>query len=1130
MKQKITLIALAMFCVVANGWANTEIGLPKGVQDRLVELQKQHGKHLPVLDEQRQTDIARQEGLRLVNSIHSKSLGSKKVAPRRASAITETPKGDLTVYSRSCVAYYATMFGLGNSEISGNVASVVFGEGNKVYFKDLVSQTGLNTWVEGTVQGSTITVKFPQTAGFSSYGDELQVVRLIIDQEAKTYVPSSVQTLTFNYDAKTGKITSTGNLLSGLESVGIVYADDKKWIGYADYNITFDHVADPLVEAPTTLKTDTFALQAADYEGSLVKVGFSGEDVYIQGIDAKIPESWVKGTVQGDKVVFPTGQYLGPDEEAGYHQYLVSATKHVEFNERYQSYSTTYELANTDIEFTYDAVAKTLTNSTTFLLNSGKSAVSYVAAFDKAKIVPFSEVAATPAAPVINTISENGWDYYHKDFGWGYIDFNINSVDVDSNYIMNERLSYAVWVRVNGEETQLTTSALDYVNQKAETMSEFPYGYSDGWDVYCTGANSSFFYHVIGPEAFGIQAIYRGAGQERRSAIAWENVYSIGAEVQPEAAHPAYPEANISATDKTISFGYYKFSGEQIGTVTNFSKPETYDVAVKIDDPAVVGNYIKSIAFPLQELEGVSDIKVFLTSQLRVEGGKNAADILVKSVNPPSDGFIIVELDKPYLIPEGGVYAGYSLTINDVTSEANRFPIAICNTVAPQGGFYLHTSDGFLKWLDVSEGMGGSSLLSVDIVGSSVKGDALTVANTDKKYVKAGETFPLPLTLENQGGNGAQTVTLAYEVAGQSGSQDFNLNLTNVFGASTQVVLNVPAIAEAGKYILKVKATKVNGKDNESLNETVVPIIALNTLPKKRALLEEYTGLWCGYCPRGYVGLEKLAELYPDEYVLVSYHNGDDMEIMSSNSFPSYVAGFPAAWMDRDVEVDAYYGSGSKEFGIADDLAARNKDFGISDLTPVASLSADGTIVNITTNVIFPYDLNDGNYAVEYILTADGLHNDDWAQSNYYADGAMKYPLYMDQFSKGASYVKGLKFNDVAVLTSEILGGSNNAIQTAEADVPVELTYSFKVAHAVNLQGNPVIQDLNNLKVVALLIDKNVGVVVNANKTKVAAASGISQMEQTAATGTAAFDLMGRRVSQPAKGLFLVNGRKVVLK
>ena len=306
--------------------------------------------------------------------------------------------------------------------------------------------------------------------------------------------------------------------------------------------------------------------------------------------------------------------------------------------------------------------------------------------------------------------------------------------------------------------------------------------------------------------------------------------------------------------------------------------------------------------------------------------------------------------------------------------------------------------------------------------------------------------------------------------------------------------------------------------NEDAATATTISVMAMNTLPKKRTLLEEYPGTWCGYCPRGYVGLEKLAELYPDDYVLVSYHNGDDMEIMSSYSFPSPVEGFPDAWMDRDVEVDAYYGInyGKKDLGIADDLAERNKQFGQADINISAEKADDQSTVNIATEVTFPYDLTNGKYAVEYIVTADGLTDATWGQSNNYADGSMGYPKYMDVFTKGESTVYGLVFNDVAVLTSEQSGGSNNTITTASADVPVKLQYSLNLANALNTSRQPVIQDVNKVKIVALLIDSATGKVVNANKVKLGETTGIVNVKGSQDTKATIYDLMGRRISQPS--------------
>ena len=1130
MKQRVTLLVLATLMLVASSFAQQKAPqqtLSKQKMEALVKqqprkaLKQQEAKKLL----QMQQNTERQQARRATIVSHKKAgVKATRRANRALDIISEQPAGQKKVYSRSGKAYYPFWSYVFSTTVEGAVGSVVFGDNNEVYFKNLISQAKTNTWVKGTLSGSTITLQLPQMVLFyDDYGYGLEVSKLTFDQAEGWYVKAANQTLTLNYDATTGRITCN-------DVIGLTYDNDESWSGYADFDIVFEKVTDTLVEAPEGLQTTTYALSAEGYSGSLVQVGFSGNDVYVQGIDKNLPETWVKGTVEGDKVVFKNGQYIGADEVAGYHQYLISATAEEKYDADYDEYYTEYTLSDGDITFNYDAATKTLSESSTFLINAGKNVANYLNAFSNAKLATFTEVAATPATPVISELYEGGWDYYNSGYGWGSFAFDLPTLDTDGNYIMPEKLSYQLYTKVNGEVKPMTISPEDFTYLE-ETMTEIPYGFQDGWDIYANGTTQTVYYHVVGPEAYGVQAIYRGAGEERRSEIAWAEVYDLGAEVQPDAATPAYPDVTLSATDNRIGYGFYT-GEEQVSTVTNNSKAETYDVAIHLNDAATVGTAIESITFPLQTTEGVSDLQVFLTSQLRVENGKNAADLAVKAVTPTEAGFVTVTLDKPYLIPEGGVYVGYSLTVNDASSEENAQPIAIISQ-QNEGGFYLHTSDGFLKWLDVTEGFGGSSLIQVQLAGSAIKANAVAVNDVAQQYVMTGQAVSIPVTVVNHGAKGIQSFDVIYNVAGQDGSQHVDATVDGFFGKSTSFNLNIPAIAEKGNYELVVKVDKVNGVSNEdAYSSTTIPVVALNSVPKKRTLLEEYTGFWCGYCPRGYVGLEKLAELYPDDFVLISYHNGDELEIMPSSNFPSPVAGFPDAWMDRTTEVDAYYGSGNKEFGIADDMAASNKQFGQADIALSSKLNQRSSTLNIDAQVVFPYNLTDGDFAVEYVLTADGLKDAAWGQSNYYANGSMGTPLYMDTFTNTSDgTVYGLTFNDVAVITSEMLGGSGQTITTASDGTPVQLQYAFDLSQVLNTSGAPIIQNTENLKVVVLLIDKSTGAVVNANKAKIGTTTGISIVEvRNNSTENVCYDLAGRRIAQPAKGLYIVNGRKVVVK
>ena len=1066
---------------------------------------------------------ARKDAMKMPNENTGMKRAQKAFGPD-VPYIFLQPEGTQTFYEKSGDAYFVYIIYVVQASYSGAVGNVVFGSGNEVYIKDVISQIKTGSWVKGTINGSTITIDFPFKA-FEIEGDEYFVEPLTYDPASQWYIPADTKTMTLNYDAKTGAITTpenspyaTGNLIIGLVD------SSEGWTGYADWNLNMTVFDDEPMAEPENVTTETYSLSAPGYNGSLCNVGFSGDDVYVQGLYSGLPDAWVKGTIQGDKVVFKSGQYIGVDEVNGYFQYLMSADVESEWDDYYEEYVDTYTLSDNDITFDYDAAAKMLTNSSTFLINAGKNEVNYVYAFTGAEIKPFVEVAATPAAPEWNEIYEAGLSYYNSGYGWGYLHFAVPCSDVDGNFILPDKLSYAIWTKINGEEKQLVLSPDDYMNLDEE-MTEIPYAFTDNWDVEVEGSTRYVYYYIVGPEEFGLQTIYRGAGEERRSEIAWMPVQDLGAEIQPDAATPAYPDVDPTDVGGSINYGYYQ-GHEDIGMFGE-GKPQTYDVAIHVNNPALAGTHIESVTIPVMDTEGLTNIKVWLSSQLRVENNLNVPDLTQVNVTPAEAGFVTVKFDKPYIIPEEGVYVGYSFDVDEVTNEETAYPVAVIVQDTP-GGFYMHTSKGFVKWFDLSQMFGANAVMQITVSGSKVYDNAAAPLAGESTYVmsNSGKNIEIGVNIENHGSEGIKSLDLEYSLAGNSGTQHIDLDepVGGIFGKMYNATLSVPEIKQSGNYTLDVKVTKVNGVDNMDVApQASTPIIALNTVPKHRTLLEEYTGTWCGWCPRGYVALETLATLYPDDYVLISYHNSDPMEIMDSDSFPSYVEGFPSAWIDRVWVADPYYGHGEKDMGVADDMALRAKTFGQADIQLGAQLSESGVSVKVTSEVTFPYNVTDGKYAIEYVLVEDGLTGtgSDWNQSNYYSGGDNGD---MSFFDEAESSVPGLVFNDVAVLMSQIGGIEGSVPANVEADKPVTHEYTFYLFDALNTSGQKVVQDTNKLKVVALLINQETGEVVNANKVKVGENTGINAIQNNDSKMVAVeyYDLGGRKLSSLQRGANIV--------
>lgn len=586
-----------------------------------------------------------------------------------------------------------------------------------------------------------------------------------------------------------------------------------------------------------------------------------------------------------------------------------------------------------------------------------------------------------------------------------------------------------------------------------------------------------------------------------------------------------------AAAEGSITFSYD--TGDVQQTYWGTDKKENYDVAIRILDANFVGKKITKVSVPIQGGDDISNCRVWLSKNLTLETinnvKENVPDIMSAEVTP-ENGMLSLTLSEPYTITEEGVYVGYSFDVDELTTESCAPLFVAMGDDA--NGFYLHTSRTYRSWASMTSSLGAVSSIAVEVTGDFYE-NSVGISAISETNVKCGEPSTASVTLINNGSTAIESVDYTYDVAGLSGTNHFTLPepIPAQYNKTAVVELPLPAVAEKGAYPLTITLTKVN--DTENINPQTTATTTLNAfsfIPVHRPLLEEYTGMWCGYCPRGFVGLELMNKYYPDLFVGVSYHNGDVLTTIPSSMYPSSVPGFPDAWLDRIKETDAYHGDDmTYTFGIDKVYLARAAEMAPADIDIKADWS-DGSqeVINVYATVKFAKAVNDEDYRLAYILLADSLHGetDDWAQSNYYS-GDYYYADCegMEPFINGGSYVSGLYYNDVFVMSSELKGIAGSLPATIGVDESISHSYQFDINGAVNTSGQPVIQDKANLRVVVLLLDAKTGEVLNTNKVKVGAdtATGITKAE--AAEGdiksVSYYDASGRKVAIPTKGMYI---------
>lgn len=604
--------------------------------------------------------------------------------------------------------------------------------------------------------------------------------------------------------------------------------------------------------------------------------------------------------------------------------------------------------------------------------------------------------------------------------------------------------------------------------------------------------------------------------------------------------------STTQAQDGTATFSY-----DDGSTVYSYGtgKKENYDVAIKLD-ASFAGKTITAITVPLNnDISGLANLKVWLTKELKVVSKKVSPDILSKE-GTIAAGTVTVALDEPYTIPSDGLYAGYSIDVTEV-NDVSKKPVLV-NTRAKEGGFYIHTSRTYLKFQDQS-----SSYNSVmGVVLSGIEPYALSVAGGDILYGQTGSPIDVDLTLTQGGSTAVQSIDYTYDINGTTGTGHANVSIANQLGLSKTLTIQLPAQSAKGTYPVTITVDKVNGQANTATaKSTSATLNVYNTLPKHRAVLEEYTGTWCGYCPRGLVALEVMSKRHPDDFIGISYHNSDPMDISTiydanhkviDYTFPSDITGFPAGWLDRTYKADAYSGFGSSGFGIEAAWQSICKVFAPVDVAVEGLMNDDNTELTVNATITAPLN-TPGDYKVEFVVLGNDLHEAEdfgatgqWYQSNYYSGRSMGGPETFAEpefatFYDGSSSVYDYHFNDVIIATSRTRGTDAALPSTLMEDEPNTVSTTFDVSTIVNSNGESLIQDINKLTVVALVIDNASGAILNANKAQITGKNidGIAGVEAAKDnTITEIYDLSGRRIQSLQQGVNIVrtaDGRTVKL-
>ena len=1017
------------------------------------------------------------------------ATAQSRKAPARGAAIdmiTERPEGELKIYERSGGAMYNYWGYLFTTYQDGGAMEIVFAEdGKTVYLHDPISQFANDTWVRAELSedGKTLTMPLHQHISYYlevEYGLITAWVDITVDDDG--YIIATVNddiqevTYTIGDDGTISLNGSSGDVdafvCSGL---GLIYDDDFTWAGYTDWESVYTPFDGTPVTLPEGAVLEDFSIfyvgSDGNNHGKMVKVAMVDNDVYIQGLSSNVPDGVIKGTLSDNKVIFPSNQYMGIAQGFFLNMTAIDA-----------DYMTLDYL-----EFDYDAATRTMTANDMLCIEAGSSLAEF---YGQPVIAPYYDHVATPANPEVTEFTDEG---EIGGYNFGY--FVVPTTDTEGNFISPNDLYYRIYV----DEDELFTFGPDEYPYVNEFMTEVPYNYTEGYDI---GQGGSYIYfYETGFCRIGIQSVFRGGGEVHESDIVYMDLKEPAAPVGKADYYAGYCDDNFKAAGFTAG------------------RAQGYDIAMYVYDTSLKGMKVKGLRISAPAT-GIAQYTGWLSNNLAFEmkdGVKVAKSDIASNMGNVADGHAEVLFDEPYEIGENGFFAGYTIP---VTVEERPIMITSDNM---GGGFWLHTTAAYRDWVDMSSM--GCPCIELILEGQQVNAATIIVpANT---YAKKNEPIYVNAKIYNHGRASLNSFSYTYEINGVTKEVSLKSSIrADHWGRSSNLVLELDPIAEAGNYPLTVTVTSANGASNKDVAPTHTGMVnIMDFVPVHRVLVEEYTGTWCGWCTRGLVAMQLLAETFSDDFIGVAYHNGDPMEIMYD--YPSNVQGFPSAFVERYYDVDPYYGYDSYGFGMKDLVDYVMGQLAVVDLNVKAEW-ADDAMSELKAKVESNFVMNapGSDYGIEIMLVEDDMYGPagtGWDQHNYYATMADQYGDDPDlgPLCELPSTIEGYHFNDVLVATSGVINES--LPESIVANTINNFEYTFNVDYVYNTSYEPLIQNKDKLHVVAIVVEKATGKVLNAAKASQIGDASVNELSDTekVVASTIYYDLMGRMVTNPSAGVYV---------
>ena len=235
---------------------------------------------------------------------------------------------------------------------------------------------------------------------------------------------------------------------------------------------------------------------------------------------------------------------------------------------------------------------------------------------------------------------------------------------------------------------------------------------------------------------------------------------------------------------------------------------------------------------------------------------------------------------------------------------------------------------------------------------------------------------------------------------------------------------------------------------------------------KTNVLVEDYTGTWCGWCPRVSQAIKLLKE-ETNQISIVAVHVGDNMEISQSNTLTNTfgVNSYPHVQLNRTSKWD---GDQPNNLTVVTNLTASQKKIGIALVSSLNKKSNGDVGLNLKVKVQFGFPYTDLKLVV--FVLENGIIADQTNFTSYFPNLDKYTASNGNPISKDFVHDNVLRKSLTAVLGDNIESSSSKSGNTFEKgfiyDIPAgyDIMKMEIVAFVVNKDKQAINSRMSNIE------------------------------------------------------------------